>query len=135
MDKKSKILFIVFFAAIFTSVGISFYRYYILEDYYIFAKKNCDPAKERCFMRECDPSSDGDCPEEGEKRTIYYKLIEKKANTIERCDPNDPACPAFDCIEEEGCVETLCNEETRAEEEICSDPETYLKETERKPDI
>jgi len=131
MDKNSKILFTVFFLFALAAISISFYKYYVLEDFYISAEKDCDPKEEGCFIRECDPSSDSDCPEKGEKRLIYYTLVTKKANTIQKCDPKDPACPALDCRKEDGCVETLCDEATKNEEETCSDPETYLKALEQ----
>lgn len=125
MDKNSKILFAVFFLAVFTATGISFYKYYILKDFYIMAEKNCDPKEEKCFMRECYTASDANCPEEGEKRTVYYTLITKNASTIQDCDPKYPDCDALDCKEEKGCVETLCDGED------CSDPETYIKSVEQ----
>jgi hypothetical protein len=130
MDKKSKILFGIFFLAVFISAGMSFYKYYILKDYYILAEKDCDPQKERCFVRECDPVSDAGCPEE-KTLLIYYKLIEKNASTMQDCDPKDSSCTALDCKEGEGCTEILCDEEAEEEGDVCNDPETYLKELEQ----
>jgi len=135
MNKNSKIIFTVFFLSALTAVGISFYKYYILEDFYITAEKNCDPRGEGCFVRECDPASDSNCPEEGEKRMVYYTLVTKKANTIQKCDPKDPACPALDCREGDDCVETFCDETAKGEEETCNDPEAYLKALEQEPQL
>jgi hypothetical protein len=135
MDKNSKIIFTVFFLAVFAATGISFYKYYILEDFYISAEKNCDPKEKGCFVRECDPASDSDCPEEGERRLIYYTLVTKKANTIQKCDPKNPACPALDCREGDDCVENLCDEATKSEEETCNSPETYLKTLDQEPQL
>ncbi|MFA5746948.1 MAG: hypothetical protein WC926_02635 [Candidatus Paceibacterota bacterium] len=133
MDKNSKILFFVFFLAALAAIGVSFYKYYILEDFYILAEKSCDPAGEGCFVRECDPSSDFNCPKEGEKRLVYYTLVTKKANAIPKCDPKDSSCRALDCQEGEDCTEVFCDEATKAEEEVCSNPEEYLKGLEQEP--
>lgn len=126
MDKKSKIFFSIFFFAIFVVAVIAFEKFYILKDYYIKTEVDCDPAAEKCFIYECDPTDDGECPENPTERISYYKLIEKKASAIPLCDPSDTECPPLACLAGEACQETLCDEATKTEDEVCSDPIEYL---------
>lgn len=127
MDKKSKIFFAVFFALIFIAAGFSFYKFYVLKDYYVKIEADCDPATERCFVYECDEEADGECPADPKERVSYYKLIEKKAYAIPLCDPNSEDCPPLACEPEEDCAEIICDEAAEAEGEICNDPAEYLK--------
>lgn len=83
MDKKSKVFFIIFFSIVFIAIAISFYKYFILKDYYIKAEVECNPQQEKCFMVESD-SGEG---------TNYYKIVEKKAYDI----------PPMICQEGEDC--------------------------------
>ncbi len=53
------------------SVGLSFYRYYVVRDYSLYVKESCNPVLEECLSEECDiedprcaPSEDG---------LMYYK--------------------------------------------------------------
>ncbi len=127
MDKKSKIFFSVLFSIIFIVAVFSFYKFYILKDYYIMSEADCDPATEKCFIYECDPVDDSECPENPDERISYYKFIEKKASAIPVCDPNGSDCPPLICQAGEDCTETLCDEATKTEDEQCSDPSEYLK--------
>jgi hypothetical protein len=128
MDKKSKILFIIFFAAIFISVIFTFYRIFILKDYYIRMEMSCDPAEEKCFVRTCDPDSDSECPADVNERTDYYKIIEKKAIAIPDCKSENNECPEINCIGDSDCLEILCDKDTVIEGETCNDPENYIKQ-------
>lgn len=130
MDKKSKIFFSVFFSIAFIVTAISFFKFYILKDYYIKSETACDPATEKCFIYECDPAVDTGCSENAAERISYYKLIEKKASALPLCDPNDTGCPALTCQAGEDCKETLCDETTIVAGEQCSDPAEYLKNNE-----
>ncbi len=131
MDKKSKILFAVFFLAVFVSAGISFYKYYILKDFDILAETNCNPKEETCFVRDCYTASDDGCTEEN-SFSVYCKLIKKNASAIQDCDPKSASCGALDCKKEEGCMEIPCNEETLGTNyNSCSDPETYMQNLEQ----
>lgn len=125
MDKKSKIFFSIFFLVIFLVAVISFYKFYILKDYYITSEAVCDPARENCFIYECNPSG-GDCSEDPNERVSYYKLIEKRASALPLCDPNDSACPSITCRAGEDCREILCDETTITAGEQCSKPPEYL---------
>ena len=128
MDKKSIILFSIFFIIVFIVTAISFYRYMILRDYYITAEADCDPTTEKCFIYKCSPEDDETCPENPDERISYYKLIKKKASIIPLCDPAKEDCPALSCQEEEDCEEILCDDSTKAKDEECNSPEEYLKE-------
>ena len=127
MDKKSKILLSIFFLFLLASVGVTFYRVMILKRYYVKLEIECNPEKEKCFVRECDPQSDSECPENVDERASYYKIINKKAYILPNCDPNDENCPKPSCEGDKKCQETLCDEKTVPEGETCNDPEEYLK--------
>jgi len=127
MDKKSKIFFSIFFLAVFIVTALAFYKFYILKDYYIKLEAACDPAAEKCFIYECDPADDDQCPQAPNERVSYYKIIEKKASDLPLCDPNDAGCPPITCRTSEDCQETLCDQAAEAAGERCSDPEAYLK--------
>ena len=127
MDKKSKIFFSVFFFVAFIVTAMAFYKFYILKDYYIKSEAACDPAAEKCFIYECDPADDSECPENAADRISYYKLIEKKASAIPSCDPGEADCPPLACRAGEDCAETLCDSAALTEGEQCSDPAEYLK--------
>ena len=127
MDKKSKIFFSVFFIAVLIVTAVSFYKFYILKDYYIKLEAACDPTAEKCFVYECDPADDAECPANAEERLSYYKMIEKKASALPLCDPNDASCPVLACHAGEDCKETLCDETTKTADEQCSNSAEYLK--------
>jgi hypothetical protein len=127
MDKKSKIFFVVFFSIAFIVISISFYKFYVLKDYYIKSEVECDPETEKCFIYECDPTADSECPENPDERVSYYKLIEKKAYALPLCDSSSSDCLPIACQAGEDCSEFLCDETTKAKEEQCNDPEEYLK--------
>ncbi|MCX6789747.1 MAG: hypothetical protein NTZ42_04040 [Candidatus Gribaldobacteria bacterium] len=115
MDKKSKIFFVVFFFLVLVATGLSFYKYFILKDYYIKAEAACDPQQEKCFMIESD-SGEG---------TSYYKLVKKKARDIPLCEVDSPDCPALACQVGEDCQEVFCDETTKPEGVECTNPATF----------
>jgi hypothetical protein len=123
MDKKSKILFLVFGLFILGAVGATYLKYFVLKDYYIQAEAECDPVVEKCFVYECTPEEDVDCPANEDERISYYKYVKKKAYLIPLCDPNDEECDALTCEEGQDCEEILCDETSGGE---CNDPEEYL---------
>jgi hypothetical protein len=127
MDKKSKVFFIIFFSIGLAVISIAFYKFYILRDYYIKSEVECNPEIEKCFISECDPSTDSECPENPDERLSYYKFIEKKVYAIPLCDSSSPDCPALACQEGEDCKEFLCDEATKTEDEQCNNPEEYSK--------
>ena len=134
MDKKTKIFWIILALLLIGSVAFTYYRIIIKRDYMVFSQIDCDPYEERCFIWECDPDSteEGEaCTGDPEMNIWYYKLVNRKANEIQLCDPNvDENCDPWTCeSDEEDCGETLCDEETKAEQEAeCSNPEVYALE-------
>jgi len=133
MDKKSKIFFLVFSLLIAVSVAVTFWRIMIKRDYIISAEQDCDPTKETCFVRTCDPAEDEECSKDPKERTSYYKIIKKNAKNIPPCDPRangKEKCPTeLSCEEGEAeCEYVFCNEENVPENEECNDPEKYREE-------
>mgnify|MGYP001194537860 CR=1 FL=1 len=129
MEKKEKILTIIFFSAIVLSILTSFLKFFVFKNYLIKFETGCDPAIESCFVSECDPEEDEECVP-GEEKS-YYKLVEKKAFAVPKCNLENGNCPAIGCQpREKNCVETLCSEDVLGEGQSCSDPETYLREQE-----
>ncbi len=125
MAKNSKIFFIFFFSIIFIVIAVSFYKYFILKDYYIKAEVKCNPQQEKCFIAECDSVSDSECPENPSERISYYKIVEKKAFAIPLCDSSLPDCQPLVCQESKNCKETFCDETAEIEGAQCSNPETF----------
>lgn len=130
MDKKSKIFFSVFFSIAFIVMAVAFFKFYVFKDYYIKSEAECDPETENCFIYECDPAEDSECPENPDERASYYKLVEKKAYALPVCDSADLECSPIACQEGEDCTEILCDEASKAEDEQCNDPEEYIKNQE-----
>ena len=128
MDKKSKILFLVFFLVLAGSIFLTYYRYMVVRDYIIEAEVSCDPMVESCFVYVCDPESGEECTGDPEQDTSYYKLLHRNAKNIPLCDPEEADCLAAVCQPGEAdCQVTLCDS-TGAEDVTCSDPETYQME-------
>jgi len=100
-------------------VSFTFYKYYILEDYYIIAETDCAPDSEKCFIHECDPALDSECPEAVADRVSYYKLIKKKAYNMPSCD-GSAGCESLSCGQGEDCAEIICDESTKNNEDVCN---------------
>ena len=126
MDKKSKILVYCFFALITVVIVFTFYKYIIIEDYYIKMETSCEPTKENCFARKCDIATDENCPTNSEERLSYYKIIEKKANAIPNCNLASEDCSEMFCSEGEDCQEFFCDLEAVPAGEICIDSEQFV---------
>lgn len=126
--KKEKILIVIFFAILATVLVITYIKYFVLKDYYIQAEVDCDPRTEACFIYECDPKDDEECPENPDERISYYARVMKKANQIPLCDPNDENCDALSCKSGEDCSIILCDDDTKEEGEECNDPVKYAAE-------
>jgi hypothetical protein len=125
MDKKSKIFFVVFFLLIVGSVGVTYYRYFIVRDYMITAQASCDPFTEACFVYVCDPTAE-ECTGDPEQDTSYYKNITRNAKNIPLCNPSDEDCTALTCPPGEAdCTLTLCDPDTVPDGIVCNDPATY----------
>jgi hypothetical protein len=127
MDKKSKILFLVFGLLLAGSLLATYYRYIVVKDYVIEAQVNCDPLTEQCFVVVCDPEMGEECSGNREEDTSYYKILHRNARHIPACNPEAPDCPVTACqVGEEGCFVILCD--PSVEGATCSDPETYQRE-------
>jgi len=117
MDRKSKILIVIFVLLLIGSVGLTIFKYGIKKDYLIYGFSPCDPISESCFYYPCE-EGDGSCNSD---EVEYYKKVEKKAFNIERCDPAVEGCNPLICSEnEDNCVVIYCSEDTIEEGETCS---------------
>jgi len=126
MDRKTKILIFVFFCIIAASVGFTFYKYVILEDYYIKMQTSCDPSQEKCFVSKCSVGTDSSCPTEEAEQYTYYKIIDIKANLLPSCDAKEGDCPEVFCKSGQDCQETFCASDNVPEGETCSVPTSTL---------
>ncbi len=142
MDKKNsleanqslveKIFLSFLFLLIILSVAITFWKIIIRKDYPIEAQTDCDPYSQKCFIWECNPTSDIEgekCTGNPEEDIWYYNIARRNASRIPFCDPNDENCTALVCEEGElGCEQIFCTEENKAEQEAeCNDPEQYTQ--------
>jgi len=121
MAKSSKFFLIVFFSLVSVVMVVSYYKYMVLNDYYIKIQTDCDPSIETCFVAVCEPSSDTECPSDPALQTQYYKFIEKKAVNIPLCNQSETDCPLLSCEKNEDCRVIFCDENIVPEGESCSD--------------
>ena len=125
IDRKSTILLSVFILLVVISVGLSFYKYFILRDYTIQSQVDCDPYSEACFIYRCDSTVE-ECSGDPVADTWYYKLVDRKAKNLPSCNPEEEGCDVVTCGENEnGCFVTLCDMTAEAEGAECSDPAVY----------
>jgi hypothetical protein len=126
IDRRSSMLVVVFFVLVFLSIAASYYRFFIIRDYTIHVQAPCDPTVEKCFVYECDDSL-GECTGDPATDVTYYKLLDRSAQNMPTCNPNEGACEAYVCPENEmGCTIATCDEALAESEGVyCSDPETY----------
>ena len=125
MDKKSKILFLVFFLVLAGSIFLTYYRYMVVKDYIIETQVSCDPMVESCFIYVCDPENGEECTGDLEQDTSYYKLLHRNAKNIPLCDPAEADCPVAVCRPGEvDCQVTLCDP-AAGEDMACSNPSDF----------
>ena len=125
MDKKSKILFLVFFLVLAGSIFLTYYRYMVVKDYVIETQVSCDPMVESCFIYVCDPENGEECTGDLEQDTSYYKLLHRNAKNIPLCDPAEADCPVAVCRPGEvDCQVTLCDP-AAGEAMACSNPSDF----------
>ncbi len=123
MDTKSKWLFAVFGLVLAGSLGLTYLRYMVEQDYMIETEMPCDPLSERCLIRVCDPSAEA-CSGDVETDTTYFKTLYRNAKYIPDCDPADEACTALSCTPgETDCQIETCTESVDDLE--CSDPAAF----------
>ncbi len=126
MDKKSRILFLVFFIVLAGSVLATYYKYIVIRDYIIEAQINCDQTMEACFISVCDPDNGEECAGNLQEDITYFKILHRNAKNIPICDPEAAGCLASSCQSmEEDCFVTLCD--SSVEDAVCSDPDIYLR--------
>ncbi len=124
-DIKNSIFYLVLIALIILSITVTFYKIVMLKDYQITAQVSCDPKTEKCFINQCNPSTDDTCSENPAEQTTYYKNISKKAasiylceNTIEKigCDKE------LSCLSgEQSCFYSYCDPNNLVDGEQCSE--------------
>lgn len=120
MDTNSKIFLRMFFGIVFIVVAISFYKYFILKDYYILYQQECDPKTEKCFV-----SKDNN-------ETSYYKNIKRKANSSVLLSENNENLST--CIAGEDCSVIYCDSSDEEEGSECINTQTNQKEKENSND-
>lgn len=118
MDKKTKILIILFLATIFAALLFSYKKYFLEKAYLISAEIPCDPSQDVCYIGYCDTET-----EECEDEIFYYKRIEGMADTLPDCDPNYDDCPLLWCGEKGNNTCTVIPCDSEAE---CSLPENFV---------
>ena len=122
MSRLSQLFFVIFFAVIIIATAVSLCVYLIARDYYLIVDVPCDPAFESCFIYECDPAVDGECPADRSEWTQYYKLLRVLARSVPDCDPADTECPAPACAAGEDCTEIMCSPGSIGPDEQCAGP-------------
>jgi hypothetical protein len=132
-NRKNKIFFFGLFFLIFTSVGITYYRYIIALDYFVLLQTSCDPAVESCFLYECDPTAeDAECSENPADDAYYYKQIEKKAYALQSCVQDLEGCSEATCQEgEENCTEIQCDISLEESGGVCYGPGLIVEEEDK----
>lgn len=118
MDKKTKILIILFLTIVFATLLFSYKKYFLEKEYLISAEIPCDPSQDICYVGYCDSET-----EECEEEVFYYNRIEGVAGILPVCDPNYEDCPLLWCGEKGNntCVVIPCDSETD-----CSSPEDFV---------
>ena len=124
---ESRMMFLFFVMVLILSVGLSFFRFFVLRDYPIQSQIECDPYTESCFIYHCDSAVE-ECTGDSVADTSYYKLLDRNAHNIPLCNPVEESCTPLICPDwEEGCVVTFCDATTDETVE-CTNPEEYSAE-------
>jgi hypothetical protein len=111
MSRGSKILLLLIGVAALLSIGITFYRYYVIRDFLIATEVPCDPMHENCFVRHCTVDDWDICDFIHKKYTRYYKIVTKPASNMSLCNQNTQQCPPVSCGKsEESCEVITCTE-------------------------
>jgi hypothetical protein len=120
MDRKSKLIFWIFFISVAFVTTALFSKFYILRDYTLKAEVECDPQSEVCFERPCLEECEPDAEPE------YYKIQTVQASDVLLCDPHLGECPEIDCGAIASCSEEFCSDESVPEGESCTHPEDFM---------
>jgi hypothetical protein len=122
-EKSNNIFFIIFFILILVTIGFTFYKIVILKNYQIVKQVSCNPIIEKCFITECDPSTDDTCS--ASSTISYYKKISKQASSIYACEntiEQNGCKDELSCISgEKNCSYTFCNKDSLEDGEKCAE--------------
>lgn len=128
--RSERIFLWIFIVLVVGSIGATYWRMMIAQNYVIIAQADCDPSEEKCFVHVCDPSPDvdGECAGNLEEDIWYTKNIRRIARNVPTCDPSDENCNALVCGENEPeCFFELCDEANVPEGDFCNDPAQYVQ--------
>ena len=119
MDKKSKILLVVFMVIILASITITYYRFFVNKNYFIYTQVSCDPLKDSCYSTKDCPSGDNSCDQ---TKISYYKIMKVKAYELSSCNINKESCPEPSCkIGDQDCQLIKCDQNLTVGAESCGD--------------
>ena len=98
----TRTILVVIAIGLLTAAAGSFYNFYILRNYMIFAAVPCDSALHSCFI--------GD----GVVTPTLYQKVYKKAYLVPACDAWAGKCPELDCTTGNGvgCVTEYCPQDS-----------------------
>lgn len=111
-NSKNNLFWFVFILLLISAISFSYYRIFIQEDFYIVSEVYCDPEIESCFEYTPEDLCEDDieCIDDLLPEDYFYKIIYKKAYSVEECNPTlleeDEYCPDLEC--EEGESEKVC---------------------------
>lgn len=122
IDQKSKNFFLVFFILILLSVAYAYYHFVYKQEYSVMLHVPCNPQTKSCFVSECDPTLEA-CTGDASHDVSYYKILNKQASAMPRCNPADADCQKLlKCSkDEEQCSVTYCDASMIDIGERCSD--------------
>jgi len=120
MDKRSRIFFICFFILVATTIGVSFCKYLIFQDYYIKVKVACNPKLESCFVSGRDEGMDDYSAIDINKDFNYYKIVKRRASVVASCGRDTMNCLALVCQKGDDCKEITCSDGIVPDGEYCS---------------
>ena len=106
--KSEKLLTIILFILVLSSISIAFYKYIIKQNYIIESESTCDPATQVCFERNCDTDLGSNACNDGSYNLKYFNLIKRSASDVGNCDDTDTLC-ASACTLENGCTLLTCD--------------------------
>ena len=114
MDRKSKILILIFALVIVSTFLWKYHTILQKHDFIIDTHIACDSSVNVCFTTVCDVESGEDCTD-----AVYAKL-QKRAIDIPLCDKFKDNCPELTCaIGEPDCSITYCSDESLDDGESC----------------
>jgi len=105
-----KLLFLLFFIAIFAVLANSIYQYRYGKDFTILVETSCDSTLTSCYVRDCETE---ECPPNG---LSEYRVFSVAAKDFSKCT-DDPCL--FECSNNViSCTEIVCDP---TKENVCSE--------------